>query len=643
MTSTQLTTRLWLSFLVLALVFTGGLHAQIPGLLNGTGKKPAAASVETPEETETRLQEWLKEARAAFSRVNAPDAEAALPEDITPGAAAEYRRDLEQIITGINRYRKTLENIPEASKALAEARANDEAWQSFAEKPPFSILMLDELLNQQDSIREKDASYRSSLALFTRTLTGIQDEARDAAEASRRAVSAAAEETSVAGAAKWRLEADRTKSRLLAVRATYLRAAVALLKEQSETTKSQLALLERQIAVARKNVRFNDDDLAIVQKAANDRQTALRKELVAIRKREREANSTKNSMQIVKDNLLKATPEGTPLEETPELALATVKMEASETRVDSLQFIADLLETLDEMEADSVESYEQRKALLDAPTKEASDTALQTLRASQDRIAARVVVFNNELAAINADIGRQEARASARPAEDPSLLPLNDVRAALWEKQAIIQRAVQTAAAQNRMLKRWLADYELSEGNRTIGKRVSDDVAAVWIRLKSVWTAEVFTYNDTVMIGGVPSTQERGVTLGQIAIAIAAFLIAYFIARRITNRLGHTVVRRGRIAEAQAKTLGNWLMIVIGMVLAVSTLHFLKIPLTVFAFFGGALAIGLGFGTQTLIKNFISGIIVLFERKIRVGDVVDIGGVSGAVVEINTRSSISSS
>ena len=81
-------------------------------------------------------------------------------------------------------------------------------------------------------------------------------------------------------------------------------------------------------------------------------------------------------------------------------------------------------------------------------------------------------------------------------------------------------------------------------------------------------------------------------------------------------------------------------MILVSIALAITTLNYFDIPLTVFAFFGGALAIGLGFGTQTLIKNFISGIIVLFERKIRVGDIVEVDGVSGKVSEINTRSSV---
>jgi len=65
-----------------------------------------------------------------------------------------------------------------------------------------------------------------------------------------------------------------------------------------------------------------------------------------------------------------------------------------------------------------------------------------------------------------------------------------------------------------------------------------------------------------------------------------------------------------------------------------------KIPLTVFAFAGGALAIGLGFGTQTLLKNFVSGIIILFERPFRVGDVLDVSGNRGTVTSIGLRASV---
>ena len=71
----------------------------------------------------------------------------------------------------------------------------------------------------------------------------------------------------------------------------------------------------------------------------------------------------------------------------------------------------------------------------------------------------------------------------------------------------------------------------------------------------------------------------------------------------------------------------------------VGSLVFVNIPLAVFAFFGGALAIGIGFGAQTLINNFISGLILMFDRTIRVGDVVEVEGHRGRVASIGMRSS----
>jgi small-conductance mechanosensitive channel len=65
-----------------------------------------------------------------------------------------------------------------------------------------------------------------------------------------------------------------------------------------------------------------------------------------------------------------------------------------------------------------------------------------------------------------------------------------------------------------------------------------------------------------------------------------------------------------------------------------------KIPFTVFAFLGGAIAIGAGFGMQTLLKNLISGLMLLVERPFKLGDLVEVAGMRGRVMDIGVRSSV---
>ena len=63
------------------------------------------------------------------------------------------------------------------------------------------------------------------------------------------------------------------------------------------------------------------------------------------------------------------------------------------------------------------------------------------------------------------------------------------------------------------------------------------------------------------------------------------------------------------------------------------------VDLSKFTLITGALGVGLGFGLQNVVSNFVSGLILLFERPIRVGDTVDVNGLVGTVKRIGARSS----
>ncbi len=74
------------------------------------------------------------------------------------------------------------------------------------------------------------------------------------------------------------------------------------------------------------------------------------------------------------------------------------------------------------------------------------------------------------------------------------------------------------------------------------------------------------------------------------------------------------------------------------ILVALTALSLLGIPLTAFAFATGAIAIGIGFGAQNIINNFISGWILMAERPIRIGDFIEIDGTNGVVELIGNRS-----
>jgi MscS family membrane protein len=71
--------------------------------------------------------------------------------------------------------------------------------------------------------------------------------------------------------------------------------------------------------------------------------------------------------------------------------------------------------------------------------------------------------------------------------------------------------------------------------------------------------------------------------------------------------------------------------------ITLAALHKMNVPLTAFTILGGALAIGVGFGSQALINNFISGLIMLAERPVRIGERVLFGNYDGVIEDVGFR------
>ena len=132
-------------------------------------------------------------------------------------------------------------------------------------------------------------------------------------------------------------------------------------------------------------------------------------------------------------------------------------------------------------------------------------------------------------------------------------------------------------------------------------------------------------------IGDEPITL---VQLFSVPLAILLILVlAGWIARVVSGRM------RAKGADANLiQVINRAFWVVVIFVLFLTILGMLNVPLAAFAFLSGAVAIGVGFGAQNIINNFISGWIIMGERPIRVDDLIEIDGTLGRVEAINTRS-----
>ena len=108
-------------------------------------------------------------------------------------------------------------------------------------------------------------------------------------------------------------------------------------------------------------------------------------------------------------------------------------------------------------------------------------------------------------------------------------------------------------------------------------------------------------------------------------------LLPFLLAEEVLSRMD---LRRGTAVAISRTT--RYLVLLAGFVLAAGAAG---IDLTKFGFLAGALGVGVGFGLQNIVSNFISGLILLFERPIQVGDAVEVSGASGTVTRIGIRAS----
>ncbi|MEL7041495.1 MAG: mechanosensitive ion channel domain-containing protein [Pseudomonadota bacterium] len=144
------------------------------------------------------------------------------------------------------------------------------------------------------------------------------------------------------------------------------------------------------------------------------------------------------------------------------------------------------------------------------------------------------------------------------------------------------------------------------------------------------------------------SLDAAAITVGNSRFSLLRILTSFVVAAfalwlgRVMGDAVQTQLRGNtKINPSMAGILGQVAKIIFMIIAVMIALSVVGVNLTALTVFSGALGVGIGFGLQTIFSNFISGIIILFERSVKVGDFIELqSGVTGQVQEISIRSTL---
>jgi small-conductance mechanosensitive channel len=153
------------------------------------------------------------------------------------------------------------------------------------------------------------------------------------------------------------------------------------------------------------------------------------------------------------------------------------------------------------------------------------------------------------------------------------------------------------------------------------------EINEMLMQVKGYFTSTIFVFN------------ERSISLLSLIKAILLIIVGFFIGglyKRWITRISRKWPDMSQMSVRVTSNIGYYLIVITLLIIAIGSIG---IDLTSVSLIAGALSIGIGFGLQTVVSNFIAGIILMFERTIRIGDTVEISDtLRGRVTDMRIRS-----
>lgn len=374
----------------------------------------------------------------------------------------------------------------------------------------------------------------------------------------------------------------------------------------------QIEMYEEQTAFVRANIQYDDEDLQHQLSKIDQKKASIKNEIEKIR----------SEQKFVEQEWLKAQQAVKNALQTERRPAAEAYLKAREAWRNTYQVVLELKQEAQLLLGRQRLTWQRRYDLVKGSIPSAQLNIIrEKVRKNVNNLNQTLQIQQNYLIILQKQLGIIEARiveggfpAEIREHLDVELKALRRQLDRRLEYQSVIISIDQTE-------KHLLTEIEKKIVSLTITERLTRLMAAIG----ELWNFEILVVDD------------RPVTLKKIAVALFILVIGIVLARFMLNFIRRRFLANSPFQETTVSTVHKFLSYSAYLLVVLLALRMVNIPLTAFAFVGGAVAIGAGFGAQNLINNFISGFMILGERPINIGDLIEVDGMLGKVEEIGAR------
>lgn len=523
--------------------------------------------------------------------------------------------DLRMLRSAHERLLYSMTALDSAKKDILSVKDRYENYKTrgMIKKAPFTLTFLDTVQEELSNVERRRLNIELTVDALHRELIADHEHRQFLEKKKRRLDETLSDKSANDQAAlKWQSETTGIQIQQIQIMIQAKDNEIKRYETERKQVSLQLALLRDQIRVISANLAFNSEDLNSQLNSIQEKRADLQKENERLR----------SEQEIVEKKWINAQQEFEKAQSQAQRAIAESYLKARAEWRTTYQVALELngrsMLLMDHQAAAWLKRYtlvkgkhplEELKTLRET-TQSIIESISQTLQVQQNYL----VSLQNLMAGIEAKL---EDDKMIRAIQQNLSARLTAARKRL-DRRLSYQSVI---LATDNIEKRLLNEIEIRMGRSTI----KDHLVDIKGDIVDFWNIEIWTVD------------KQPVTLRKLAVACLILLLGMAAAKYALSVIRTRFLLQSQFKETTASAVHKLMSYTAYLLVFLFALRMVNIPLTAFAFLGGAIAIGIGFGAQNLINNFISGFMILGERPINIGDLIEVDNVLGMVEEIGAR------